>query len=246
MQTVQTAFPSLSVIIPAYNAETSVLETIADVASWLERVGVPHEIIVVDDGSADRTAQRAEGADGVRVIRNDRNRGKGFSVRTGMLAAQHEWRLFMDVDNSTRIVHLERFAEHADEADVLIASRRLQDSRIVRPQARLRQVLGRSFPYLVRAIALPEIRDTQCGFKLFRAPAAVSIFQNLRCERFAFDVETLLLAKHRGDRIREVAVDWDNPTDSTLRIGTDTFQMFFDLLRITARCRWRRPTLETT
>lgn len=237
------AFASLSVVIPAYNGSRTLRATLDDVHSFLASRAVPHEILVVDDGSTDDTAAIAErfarerpGA-ACRLLRNERNRGKGYSVRRGMLESSRDWRLFMDADNSTRITHLDAFAPPARAHPVLIASRRLDASRIVRRQHPIRQMLGKSFPYLVRAIALPEISDTQCGFKLFRADAAREIFPRQRVERFAFDVEILLLARRLGYPIGEVPVDWDNPTVSTVRIHADTFQMFADLIRSAWRLR---------
>jgi dolichyl-phosphate beta-glucosyltransferase len=235
------ALGSLSVVIPAFNACATLPATVAHVHAWLASVELPHEIIVVDDGSTDDTARVARSlGPHVRVISYAPNRGKGHAVRTGMLAATSEWALFMDADNSTTIDHLERFAAALDaprRPDVVIASRRLRDSRIVRPQHPVRQALGRTFPYVVRAIALPHIADTQCGFKLFSTAAARDIFSRLRTERFAFDVEALLLARHLGYGTVEVGVDWDNPTTSTVQIHRDTFRMLWDLIWMTARVR---------
>lgn len=232
------AFESLSVVIPACNAEAHVATTLRDADQWLRLNGLTHEIIVVDDGSRDQTARRvAEGFPDVLLLRNAENRGKGYSVRRGMLAARHAWVLFMDVDHSTHIRHLETFAPLAADADVIIGSRRLAQSRIVRPQHRLRQALGRTFPYVVKTFVLRDLSDTQCGFKLFRRGAVDAVLPHQQVERFAFDVELLLLARRAGLRIAEAPVDWDNPTDSTLRIGRDSFQMLADLLRMVWRLR---------
>lgn len=229
-------FGVLSVVIPAYNAQAVLAATLADVLAWLNRRGVRGEIIVVDDGSRDATAAiaRAAGPE-VQCISSRVNRGKGHAVRTGMIASGGDWALFMDADNSTPIAHLDRVVDRLGEGDVYIASRRLTDSRIVRPQHRFRQALGRSFPYLVRALLLPDISDTQCGFKLFSRAAIGPIFGEQRIERFAFDVELLLLARRAGLRIVEFPVDWDNPTQSTLRIGRDAARMFLDVLRMRIR-----------
>lgn len=239
MDQVRDVFDSLSVVIPAYNAAGHVRETLADVRQWLARFDLPHEIIVIDDGSIDNTRDLLRGEPGIQLFENGINRGKGFSVRRGMLATRCAWALFMDVDNSTSLGHLERFAPAAAAADVLIASRRLSESRIVRRQHPIRQFLGRSFPYLVRALAIPDLADTQCGFKLFRREAVRQIFPKQRIERFAFDVEVLMLARRLGLRIVEVPVNWDNPTSSTLRVRIDTLQMMWDLLRTTWRIRIR-------
>ncbi len=235
-------FGSISVVVPAYNAERVVVHTLDDIQAHLEAAAIPHEIIVVDDGSSDATARLVtERGRGVRLIRSPANRGKGHAVRTGMLASTLDWAVFTDVDNSTRIHHLDRFAPHAAGADVIIASRRLAQSRIVRQQHRLRQMLGRTFPYIVRTVALPGISDSQCGFKAFRRSAVQSIFTRQRIERFAFDVEILMLARRLGLTIAEAPADWDNPTDSTVRIRLDTFQMLGDVLSCSWRLRSRVP-----
>ncbi len=243
MPAARDVFGSVSVVIPAYNAGAFIVDTLTDVRTWLQEAGLEHEILVVDDGSRDQTAALARGAGpGVTVLSYPANRGKGHAVRWGMARATRPWRLFMDADNSTTINHLDRFGVAVLEArargtapEVLIASRRLGHSTIVRRQHRVRQMLGKSFPYLVRALALPDLSDTQCGFKVFSARAASAIFPLARVDRFAFDVELLMLAKRQGLAIAEVPVDWDNPTTSTLRVSTDTFQMFADVLR----CCWR-------
>jgi len=234
------AFESLSVIIPAYNAASHIASTLAEVRAWLAAQRIPHELIVVDDGSRDDTATiAAASCPEALLLRNAENRGKGYAVRRGMLASERAWSLFMDVDHSTHIRHLERFAEHAASADVIIGSRRLEASRIVRPQHRLRQALGRTLPYIVRAFVLRDLTDTQCGFKLFRRAAVDAIFPRQQVERFVFDVEVLLLARRAGLRVVEAPVDWDNPTDSTLRIGTDSLRMLLDLGRTSWRLRSR-------
>jgi len=231
-------FESLSIVIPAYNAQRDVCATLDSVCAYLQQHGLMFEIIVVDDGSHDRTAAcvKAYPAE-IKLLQNGRNRGKGYSVRRGMLEAKHEWALFMDVDNSTSIDHLDRFAPYADDSDVLIASRRLLESSIVLRQPRIRQILGKSFPYLVRTLALADIQDTQCGFKVFRHDAAKEIFSRQGSEGFCFDVEALLLARRLGYRIQEIGIDWVNPPSSTVRVGIDPVMMFLDLLRITWRHR---------
>ncbi|MGE3182845.1 MAG: dolichyl-phosphate beta-glucosyltransferase [Phycisphaerae bacterium] len=241
-------FPEqLSVIVPAYNASATIVATLEDVIDWLQSRRIDFEVVVVDDGSTDDTVARIQRSfPEVRLLVNERNRGKGYSVRRGMLAAQKAWTLFMDADNSTRIHELEKFAAFAREgAAVIIASRRLPASRIVRQQHRFRQALGRTFPIFARLLALPDIHDTQCGFKLFRRDAAQAIFSRQRVDRFAFDVEVLLLAKRLGYTIQEVPISWDNPTTSTLRISRDAPRMLWDLLCSTVRLRFRSRLPQT-
>lgn len=238
------AFQSVTVVIPAFNAAGEIEATLDSAHAWLEREGVEHEIIVVDDGSLDGTdavARRWADANpdaAAVVVRNEVNRGKGYSVRRGMARAQKRWALFMDVDNSTTIDHLARFAPLAERAAVIIASRRLPESVIVRRQALSRRILGGAFPYIVRAISRTGATDTQCGFKLFRRDAASDVFSRQRTERFAFDVELLLLTRKLGYTFVEAPARWDNPPDaSTVKIRWDTVNMMLDVLRVTWRLR---------
>lgn len=187
----------------------------------------------MDDGSRDATAERAQ-ASGATVLRNEGNRGKGYAVRRGMLAARGERRLMTDADLSTPIEQLERLEARMDEGhDVVIGSRALPDSRIEVRQPWYRENMGRLFNLFVRALTVPGIRDTQCGFKLFTAAAARDVFSAARLDGFSFDVEALFLARRNGYRIAEVPVVWRN--DTATRVGLlGGFLAFPDLLRIRA------------
>ncbi len=247
MSSTKEAFKSVTVVIPAYNAGNVSVGTLDPVRQYLEPADMPHEIIVVDDGSTDDTAAIVSGyGHDVRLLSNGRNRGKGYTVRHGILEGKCDWVLFMDADNATAVDQLERFAPHAADHDVLIASRRLEESKILRPQPKFRQMLGRTFPYFARLFALPEIRDTQCGFKVFRRDAAQGIFGRQKSEGFCFDVEVLLIAKRLGFRIGEVAIQWDNPASSTVRVSLDPIKMLLDLIRISWRHRASRYAGVTT
>ncbi len=216
-------------VIPAYNEGRRLPPTLEKVQRYL--AGRPHEIVVVDDGSVDDTALRAEAA-GVRVLRNQGNRGKGYSVRRGMLQARGSRRLMTDADLSTPIEELDRLLAKMEEGyDVVIASRALPDSNVEVRQGRLRESMGRLFNLCVRVLALPGLQDTQCGFKLFTAAAAEEAFSAARLDGFSFDVEALFVARRRGRRIAEVPVTWRN--DEATRV--DTFKgavAFLDLARI--------------
>lgn len=240
MSALREAIGSLSVVIPAYNAEAAVGATVAAVHDYLADADLEHEIIIVDDGSRDNTAAAAGRCAGpVTVIRCLENRGKGAAVRRGMLASRLDWALFIDVDHSTRIENVDQIARVAAGADVVVASRRASGAKIVTTQPIARRMLGNLFPFFTRVAALPGVSDTQCGFKAFRKPLIRPVFEGLRVERFAFDVEALLRARRLGARLVEIPVDWDNPTGSTVRWSRDGPQMLADLVKTT----WRhRPT----
>jgi dolichyl-phosphate beta-glucosyltransferase len=226
--------PELSVVIPAFNEEGRLPESLARVLAYLERRGDPFEILVVDDGSKDRTVERALAVSpSVVVVRNPQNRGKGHAVRRGMLLARGRRRLMTDADLSTPIEELERLLSRMDEgADVVIGSRALPGARIEVHQPRYRESLGRLFNLLVRWLVVPGLHDTQCGFKLFTEQAA-RVFEVVRLDGFCFDVEALFVARRRGLRIAELPVTWRN--DAATRVTTLRGALAFgDLLRI----RW--------
>jgi dolichyl-phosphate beta-glucosyltransferase len=223
--------PFLSVVIPAFNEAERLPRTLGRLADYLRAFGRAHEILVVDDGSSDATAERARAA-GATVLRNDRNRGKGHAVRRGMLEARGQRRLMTDADLSTPIEELKRFLETMDRGfDVVIGSRALPGANIEVHQPWFRENMGRLYNLFVRALAVPGLRDTQCGFKLWTAAAARDAFAPARLDGFSFDVEALYLARKRGYRIAEVPVTWRN--DAATRVGLGTGSAAFpDLLRI--------------
>ena len=221
----------LSVVIPAFNEAERLPPTLLRVREFLDGWGGSYEIVVVDDGSRDETVARAEAA-GVRVLRNGVNRGKGYSVRHGMLAARGARRLMTDADLSTPMSELPRLLKVMDEGySVVIASRALPGANLEVRQPWYRENMGRLFNLCVRLLALPGLQDTQCGFKLFSAEAAHDAFTAARLDGFSFDVEALFLARRSGHRIAEIPVTWRN--DAATRVGAFTgFVAFVDLLRI--------------
>jgi len=225
--------PALSVVVPALNEEDRLPRTLERIVSHLGRRHEGFELVVVDDGSRDRTAERAKAA-GATVLRNETNRGKGYAVRRGMLAARGARRLMTDADLSTPIEELERLCARMDEGhDVVIGSRALPGARIEVHQPWYRENMGRLFNLFVRALAVPGLTDTQCGFKLFSESAARDVFSSARLDGFSFDVEVLFLARRKGYRIAEVPVVWRN--DAASRVGLmGGFLAFPDLLRIRA------------
>lgn len=227
---------SLSVVVPAYNEERRLDAGLSGILGYLDRRGDSSEVIVVDDGSRDATheiaARRAASDPRVRPLQLAVNQGKGAAVALGMMTARAEWILCTDVDLSTPIQELERLEPHRATNDVIIGSRGQPQSVLEVRQPLRRENLGRAFNHAVRLVAIHGIYDTQCGFKLWSRRAARAVFPRLRIHRFAFDVETLWLARRMGFRIREVGVLWKHDPATTVRLVRDGLRMGGDLLRI--------------
>ena len=234
--------PSLSLVIPAFNEAERLPAAIRSIARYLpsapfERV----ELIVVDDGSGDGTATAAASAkpqldaigSSLRVLRNVGNRGKGFSVRRGMLEAAHEWVLFSDADLSAPISEVEQLMQAATSGghDIAIGSRAIDRSLIGVRQPWYREFVGRAFNLNVRLLTGLQIADTQCGFKLFTHRAAKQIAAKQRTERFGFDVEQLYLARKLGFSVSEVPVRWNDEAGSSVTLGSG-LQAFADVWRV--------------
>jgi dolichyl-phosphate beta-glucosyltransferase len=232
--------PDLSVVIPAYNEAERLPPTLERVLAYLRARGGSYEVVVVDDGSRDQTVARARAVagDALTLLANEGNRGKGYSVRRGMLAARGARRLMTDADLSTPIEDLARLMARLDEGyDVAIGSRALPDSNVEIHQPWYRENMGRVFNGAVRLLAVPGLMDTQCGFKLFTAAAADAAFSRALLDGFSFDVEALFLARRLGFRIAEVPVTWRNDAASHVNLWSG-FRAFPDLLRI----RWNTWT----
>jgi dolichyl-phosphate beta-glucosyltransferase len=216
--------PLLSVVVPAFQEERRLPATLERVVGYLGGRGRPFELIVVDDGSRDGTAAvaaRSLAALGERgrLVRLPANRGKGAAVRAGVAASRGAQVLVTDADLSTPIEELEALERAcAGGADVAIGSRAVDRSLIARRQPRLREWSGRLFNLVVQVFALRGIRDSQCGFKLFRGDAAREVFRRARSDGFGFDVEVLAVARHLGYRIAEVPVRWRNDDDSRVSL----------------------------
>lgn len=223
-----------SIIVPAYNEEERLGGTLEAIAEFAAKRGLSCETIVVDDGSTDGTAGLVkDNFPQVKLLSNPGNRGKGYSVRRGLLEARGRWMVFSDADLSTPIEELARFEEELlSGADVVIASRALPDSRIEVHQVWWREWSGRLFNCLVRLISGLPYRDTQCGFKAYRREAAQRIAALQRSEGWAFDVEHLRLARMLGLRVREVPVRWVNSSASKLSLFRDAPGMLLDVFKI--------------
>jgi len=229
---------SLSIVIPAYNEEHRLPQTLRRVLEWLAQRSFSFcEVIVVDDGSRDGTAhvveKFAQETSLVRLLSNPGNRGKGYAVRHGMLEAKGEWILYTDADLSTPIEEIAKLCRAAREqsAGVAIGSRAVDRSLVAVHQPALRELSGRCFNLVMRAVTGLPFRDTQCGFKLYRAEAAREIFKRQRQDGFSFDVEDLLIARKLGVEAVEVPVRWANVEGTKVRLSQG-MKSFLDLLRI--------------
>ncbi len=230
--------PMLSIVVPAYNEEARIGATLKRMLAYFDEQPYPYEILVVSDGSTDRThevvEQIAENRPELRLIVCTPNRGKGHVVRVGMLAATGERVLFSDADLATPIEEVEKLFIALDAGcDIAIGSRDTVGSQLLRRQSLIREMGGRLFNNLVQIMAVPGIHDTQCGFKLFTRRAAQDIFRRCQIDHFAFDVEVLFLARKLFSfRIAEIPVRWMHMEGSKVRFFRDAIRMLKTLFRI--------------
>ena len=229
----------LSIIIPSYNEEARLPGTLQRIAEYLPTLRIRTEVLVVDDGSTDRTAAVAESfhgkLTGLRVLSNGTNRGKGYSVRHGMLEAQGDMVLFTDADLSAPIEEAEKLLRPLNNGyDVAIGSRAMDRSLISTRQSIFRETAGIIFNKLVRMVLRLPFVDTQCGFKAFRRERCRIIFEQQRIEGFGFDPELLYLARHYGLRAIEIPVRWGHSEATKVNMLGDSLKMFADIFTI----RW--------
>ena len=230
-------FKSLSVVVPAYNEDARIDLTLEKLAAHLERDFPAFEIIVIDDGSTDSTAEKVRHAaaanDRIALHSLPRNRGKGFAVRAGMMLAKGDAVLFTDADLSTPAEEIDlALAELRRGFPVVIASRRHPHSIIARRQSWARELVGRGFNKIIRALFSLPFKDTQCGFKCFTQPAAKAIFARATIDTFSFDVEVLIIATALGYPIKEIPVRWTNAPGSKVRPLHDAATIFHELISL--------------
>lgn len=230
--------PALSLIIPAYNEEVRLAASLDAVAQFAASFEGGVEIIIVDDGSSDRTAAIACEFAGcrpeARVLINERNRGKGYSIRRGVLDAQAETILVSDADLSTPLSEAGRLMERlrAIGEGIVIGSRGLRESNVEIRQNPIRETMGRTFNFFVRALTKLPYKDTQCGFKLMSRSVIYPIFKKARIDGFAYDVEILYVAHRRRIPIQEVPVTWRNAAGSKVGIVSAPLAMLRDIARV--------------
>lgn len=229
----------LSVIIPTYNEADKIINYLNSIKDYLSRQFYDWEVIIVNDGSTNNTAELVRGFiekhSGFRLIDNQKNRGKGYVVKQGILEARGDHRLFVDADGSTAIDHLDKFWPFVGQGfDIVIGSIEIEGAKIFEHAQWYRRWLGRVSKYLIRFMTgLWEIHDTQRGFKLFTAKAAEAVFPKIKIERFGFDFEVLALARGKGYKIKEVPIVWNNPAGSTVGLKN-----YITTLKELIRVRW--------
>ena len=232
--------PFFSIIIPAYNEEKRLPNTLEQVFRFLEEQSYTSEVIVVENGSNDRTYETAK--EFTKQHKNlhlihDAQRGKGGAVQRGVREARGEYVLFCDADLSMPVEEINKFLPPAlNDFDIAIASREAPGAvRYNEPY--YRHLTGRVFNMLIRLMVLPNLQDTQCGFKCLRAEVARDIFRFQTLTGWAFDVELLYIAHHHGYRVIEIPIDWYFNADSKVRVLRDSWRMFVDLLVIRRNAR---------
>ncbi len=230
----------LSVIIPAYNEEKHIRRTVESIYRYLLAKGMEHEILVVPDGAHDGTKEivrsMKDSIPTLELLDYKKNRGKGYAVKTGMLKASGDFRLFTDADNSTTIDHVEKMMPFFNQGyEVVIGSIAIKGAKVASGSEPFwRRLFGKMGNLFIQIMAVPGISDTQRGFKIVTAKAAQDIFPRIRMERFSFDIEMLLLARKLGYKIKEVPINWNNDmSGSKVKLNT-----YFNVLMDTVKIRW--------
>jgi len=224
----------LAVVVPAYNEEPRLAKSLQRVREYLSGQLYAWEVVVVDDGSTDRTPEIARGCaeqdPRFRLISYSPNSGKGAAVRTGMMDAEADWLLLCDADLAAPIEEVEKL--FAAEKPIAIGSRPLRESNLEIRQPWWREAAGRAFNYAVQALSIRGIKDTQCGFKLFSREAAKAIFPRCRFDGFSYDFEALMIGQKLGFEIAEVPIRWSHQEGSKVRLVRDGLGMLRDLVKL--------------
>ena len=222
-------------VVPAYNEQTRIGRSIERMIEYLDSQPYSYELLIISDGSNDRTNEIVEEMANVhptlQLLSYSPNKGKGYAVRYGILRADGEFILFSDSDLAAPIEEVEKLWSHVlNDADIAIGSRPLKGSNLVVHQPRYRELLGRAFNKAVQLLAVKGIQDTQCGFKLFRGDCAQDIFSRCRLNGFSFDFEALFLAQKMDYKVAEVPIRWAHQPGSKVRVLRDGMRMMRDLV----------------
>ncbi len=237
-----TNIPHLTIIIPAYNEAERIVESLSAIKSYMEKQTYSINVVLVDDGSTDNTfdicTTFAEQNQWLNVLSYKNNEGKGYAVRKGMLYNAADFLLFCDADMSTPLEELDQFWDYINQgADIVIASRPLPGSSLVKRQPIYREMAGRLLNKYIQIVAVPGIQDTQCGFKLFKREAAVNVFNKCVINGFSFDIEVLHLSQKLGYKIKEAPVHWYHKSGSKVHLLQDGLRLLYDTIKIRLRHR---------
>lgn len=231
--------PYLSIILPAYNEEHRIERSLEIRHKYLERQNYSYEVVIVNDGSTDKTREiikeKIKDWPHFKLEEYGENRGKGYAVRHAMLKAKGEWRLFMDVDESVPIKEIELLWPHIKEYEIIIGSRYCEGGKVAEKQPLIRRFISRGGNLLIQLLVAWGIKDTQCGFKMFSEHVAKEIFPLQTMERWSFDIELIAIAKRHGFKIKEVPIVWHEEPGSRLRAVKASARALKDLFVI----KWR-------
>jgi dolichyl-phosphate beta-glucosyltransferase len=229
----------VSVVIPAYNESANIERSLSAILYYLNHKNYDFEVIVVNDGSKDETLELAKKfLPEIKIIENPGNKGKGYTVKNGMLNANKENVLFLDADLATPIEEIEKALKYIDDYPIVIGSRNLKDSVILTAQPFYRQLMGKTFALLARVIAGIKVKDSQCGFKMMKREAAQKIFPKITINGWCFDVELLFLAQLKNYKIKEIPVRWiDNAATTKIKPFKSSLEMLRDLLKVKSNYR---------
>ncbi|OGD63967.1 hypothetical protein A2215_01355 [Candidatus Berkelbacteria bacterium RIFOXYA2_FULL_43_10] len=224
--------PHLSIVIPAYKEEKRIHKSLDAIEKFIKTKEYVIEVLVVLDGTPDGTLSAVKKYESripnLKIIDRKENKGKGYTVKQGMIEASGEYRLFCDADNSTPIEQVDKLLYWANKYDLVIGSRYIEGGKLARPQSFPRKMGGRVLNLLIRMLAIPGIKDTQCGFKLFSEKAAKEIFPKQTFDRWSFDIELLAIARRSGYKIKEVGITWYDDPHSLVNPIKDGLRMVKD------------------
>ncbi|MCL5411063.1 MAG: glycosyltransferase family 2 protein [Patescibacteria group bacterium] len=234
----------LSIVVPAYKEEDRIHKILDAIEGYQDSHEFLTETIIVVDGSPDNTAEEAKKyakkIENLRIIDRKENRGKGYTVKEGMLAAIGKYVLFTDADNSTPIKQVDKLLKYIETYDVVIGSRYCEGGKLARPQPFYRIIGSRVLNHIIQSLAAPKIKDTQCGFKLFKAKAAQEIFKRQTFDRFSFDIEILAIARSLKLWVKEVGITWYDDPHSTVNPIKDGLRMIKDSWQVRKNLKARK------
>jgi len=225
----------ISTIIPCKDEEKRIINSLNKIYTFLKEKKFNFEIIVVNDGSTDKTEEVVKEFITThplcKIITHETNYGKGKAVDTGIKNSTKDFILFSDADLSTPIEELENFSKYIG-FDIIIGSRKIKGSKIIVQQPWYRRIPGQVFPLIVNILGISKLKDTQCGFKLFKKEVAKELFKKRTIDRFSFDAEIMYIAEKYKYKIKELPVTWENSLDSKLNAISDSYKMFKELIQI--------------